>query len=282
MEKALFPMKYLKVTQGMNGSYSHQGTENIDVSGKDSGIDNVFAPFTGVIKRIYTKNANVVWLESLNPVKYADGTEDYMTVMFMHDNDVSDLWAGKVIHQGEVFYQEGKAGQATGNHVQLSVSRGKFNGTGWHENEYGHWEINNEINPTKALWLRKDTIIMDDGGYNWKLTDTDEYMPTTNQVAYIVKKSDTLVSIANKYGIDWQDLYSNNQIVIGSNPSLLKEGQILIIPNYTSYTIIAGDNLLKIAKKFDTTWEQIYSDNKDAIGSSPNNIKVGQKLVIRI
>jgi len=81
IEKAHFPMKYMNITQGVNGSYSHKGTNAIDLAGKDSKIDNVFAPFTGIIKKIYTKNGNFVWLESCDKVQYADGTIDYMTVI---------------------------------------------------------------------------------------------------------------------------------------------------------------------------------------------------------
>ena len=50
-----------------------------------------------------------------------------------------------------------------------------------------------------------------------------------NPVTYVVKKGDTLSSIANKYGTDWQSLYQKNKDVIGNNPNLIKPGQILKI-----------------------------------------------------
>jgi len=40
-------------------------------------------------------------------IEYADGTIDYMTTLFAHANDVSNLFVGKVIKRGEVFYKEG-------------------------------------------------------------------------------------------------------------------------------------------------------------------------------
>lgn len=279
MEKAIFPMKYLNISQGMNGSYSHKGTMQLDLTGSGTGIDDVFAPYTGIIKKIYP-SSNAIWLESINPVKYADGTEDYMTILFIHDNDISNLYVGKVIKQGEIFYQEGTKGNATGNHIQINVGRGKFTDTGWHANEYGNWEIDNEIDPTKALWLKKDTIIKNDGGYNWKVTDTNTYEP---YITYTVKPGDTLSGIASKYNINWHDLYNANISTIGANPNNINVGQVLTIPNiptYIFYTVVASDNLHKIASKFNTTWEKIYNDNKDIIGSNPNLIKVGQKLKI--
>lgn len=51
--------------------------------------------------------------------------------------------------------------------------------------------------------------------------------------------------------------------------------------NTVSYIIKAGDSLSSIAKKFNTTWRKIYEDNKATIGSNPNRIYVGQKLIIR-
>lgn len=51
-----------------------------------------------------------------------------------------------------------------------------------------------------------------------------------------------------------------------------------------THTVESGDTLQKIAKKYygDTTkWRDIYALNKAKIGSNPNVIKAGQKLVIK-
>lgn len=50
-----------------------------------------------------------------------------------------------------------------------------------------------------------------------------------NPISYVVKKGDTLSSIALKYATDWQTLYQKNKEVIGDNPNLIKPGQILKI-----------------------------------------------------
>lgn len=44
---------------------------------------------------------------------------------------------------------------------------------------------------------------------------------------YTVKAGDNLSSIAPKYGTTWQQLYEWNKAVIGSNPNLIKAGQVL-------------------------------------------------------
>lgn len=47
------------------------------------------------------------------------------------------------------------------------------------------------------------------------------------------------------------------------------------------YIVQSGDNLSKIASKYGTTWKKIYEDNKDVIGSNPNLIHTGIKLIIK-
>ena len=167
MEKAMYPIKTIRITQR-----DHQGTHAdcfaTDEAGLDGGISSLFTPFTGVIKKIYTKDANEVWLESIEPVLFADGTKDYMTIMFCHDNDVSDLWVGKIIKQGEVFYQEGTKGYATGNHCHFECAKGKFTGTGWHEDNAGYWSINNGKLVTDCLFVDDSYNIIQTLGLNFK------------------------------------------------------------------------------------------------------------------
>lgn len=168
MEKAMYPSKIIRITQ-KHGVGTHKRNYAVDEAGADGGIGNIIAPFTGVIKKVYTQDANEVWLESKNKVKYADGTEDYMTILFCHDNSVTSLWVGKEIKQGEVFYQEGTKGQASGNHVHFECGKGKFTGTGWH-NDNGSWDINNGKRVDECLWIDDTYTIKDTAGYKFRNT----------------------------------------------------------------------------------------------------------------
>lgn len=108
MQKAIFPVKNMRITQGYGkDTYSHDDSYAIDLGSVDGILLRAFAPFDAIVRKIYKEDANEVWIESLEPVLYADGTVDYMTMLFMHDNDVSDLYVGKIINQYEEFYQEG-------------------------------------------------------------------------------------------------------------------------------------------------------------------------------
>lgn len=162
MEKAILNVKKLKVTQGMNGSYSHKGDLAIDMG---SSCSYLKAPFTGVIKRIYTP-CNAVWLQSKEKVLYADGTKDYMTVLTIHDNDVSNLKKGQTIKKETKYYHPGKKGNVTGSHIHIAVGKGKFKGNGWKKNKYGNWIIYNNYDITKALILGKD-VIVEKAMYDW-------------------------------------------------------------------------------------------------------------------
>lgn len=199
-QKALFPMQYLNITQGY-GVGTHKGTYAIDNAGRDTGIDNVFAPFDCKIKKIWN-NGNTVWVESLQPVQWADGKVSKATMSFTHDNSVSNLRVGQVVKQGQVFYQEGTAGYATGNHVHIECAKGTFVGTGWFLNKYRFWTINNAVKPETLLSLALDTKVLNAGGLKWKRVPKPAPKPAPKPVKP-AKKSNTAIAkevIQGKWG----------------------------------------------------------------------------------
>lgn len=158
-EMALFPNDVVNITQGAYENYSH---------GRQNAIDCVsntrfFAPFTGVIKHIGgTNECNGVYLESVNPVMYADGTCDYMTVLFMHDDDTSDLYEGQVIPQGQAFIDKGSAGDATGAHVHIAVYRGKYDAN-------AVFTGSGNVYAQNAFFLLRDTVIKSGYDLSWSI-----------------------------------------------------------------------------------------------------------------
>lgn len=102
---------------------------------------------------------------------------------------------------------------------------------------------------------------------------------------YTVQSGDTLSGIASlkKVAGGWQVLYKANLDLIGSNPNLIKPGQVLAIPQKpVKYTVKSGDNLTAIAAKYKVPggWTAIYDLNKAVIGSNPHIIKPGQVLTL--
>ena len=178
MEKPIYPSSNMRITQGYNEG-SHKDSFAIDDAGKDTGISKIKAPFTGIIKKIYQQDANEVWLESIDPVEYPDGTVDYMTIMFAHANDISDLFIGKRINKGEEFYSEGTKGNATGNHCHIECGRGKFTSPGWYKNSNGFYSIINGKKPEDCLWVDLSINIIDNHGYGF-INCTSSNSPVPN------------------------------------------------------------------------------------------------------
>ena len=95
---------------------------------------------------------------------------------------------------------------------------------------------------------------------------------------YQVKEGDTLYSIANKYNISVNELKAINKL----DSDILSIGQILNVPSGLSlvntYIVTKGDTLYSVAKKFDTTIDEIKKLNN----LDNNMLSVGQKLLIPI
>ena len=97
---------------------------------------------------------------------------------------------------------------------------------------------------------------------------------------YIVKSGDSLYKIANQYNTTVDELKKINNL----STNLLSIGQVLKIPieenestiNYVTYTVVKGDNLYAIAKKYNTTQNEIMKLNN----LSSNLLSIGQTLKI--
>ena len=155
-----------------------------------------------------------------------------MTIFTTHDNDISNLKVGNMVKQGEIYYQEGTRGNATGNHIHLAVGKGKFIGSGYYQNEYGVWVINNQYDVHKALFLLDNVNIINDGGYNWIRTNNLIENINNNETIYTVVKGDNLTKIAKLYNTSVNELVRLNNI---TNKNLIYVGQKLIIRNINNY-----------------------------------------------
>ena len=107
---------------------------------------------------------------------------------------------------------------------------------------------------------------------------------------YTVVKGDNLTKIAQRYGTTVANLVAWNGI---KNPNLIYPGQRLLVkggsapapapkpapkPSAQYYTVVRGDNLTKIAKRYGTTVNQLVAWNGI---KNPNLIYPGQKLRVK-
>ena len=101
-------------------------------------------------------------------------------------------------------------------------------------------------------------------------------------------RGDTLISIARRYGTTAEELARINNI---ENPSLIFPGQKLKIPQsggepgpdsepeYILYTVVKGDTLIGIARRYGTTAEALARINDI---ENPSLIRPGQVLKIPV
>ena len=195
IEYAMFPLDVLDISRTNANADPDQADMNlpstsghgyngmaIDLKGTDQTADT---PFSGTIVRTGTyAEGNYVIFQSKNEVVFADGHRGNMTCLFIHDENISDLWVGKEINQGVPFYQQGNSGNSEGVHLHL-------------ETAYGHQGSIDAIHANKlqvwdALYLKsstsrpKDYIQLSDkygGGkiyLNWRVF----VPPTTYTVTY--------------------------------------------------------------------------------------------------
>ena len=104
----------------------------------------------------------------------------------------------------------------------------------------------------------------------------EEYETPSSNITYTVQKGDNLYSIANKYNTTVNEIKSLNNLTSNN----LSIGQQLRIPTNASgnitYTVQKGDNLYSIARKYNTTVNEIKRKNN----LTSNNLSIGQQLII--
>lgn len=105
------------------------------------------------------------------------------------------------------------------------------------------------------------------------------------ETTYVVQPGDRLFRIALRFGVDYRALAAYNNIV---NPDRIYPGQVLRIPRpgvfptpsapgEILYTVQPGDNLFRIALRYNMNYLYLASYNRI---TNPHQIRVGQ--VIRI
>lgn len=165
IELFLCPFEKLYLTQAPNESYSHKGIMAWDVSGTPS--ESYFAPATSICKKIYYDSGQSMWQTTGN-VRCPNGYVGIVTYMIVHDNDISDLYVGKIVNMGERLGEFGTKGNATGSHCHIEFSQGSD--TSWFKNQYDNYMFNNEKDPEEVCFMDNTNII---SGYgNWRYTDS--------------------------------------------------------------------------------------------------------------
>lgn len=179
VQYAMYPNEIMNITQSINGSYSHKGTNAIDDAQANTGISNGYAPCDMVCVATDYVNGNAMFWQSVNPVKTRNYGVTHIYMMVIHDN-TANAYKGMTIRQGQQLFSEGTAGNATGNHNHIEVGIGQFHGM-YVLNTYGIYMMPGNVNPADVFYIN-DTQILNNGGLNWATIPLEAANPTKSDL----------------------------------------------------------------------------------------------------
>lgn len=202
MDRCVFGMHHLNITQ--IGSYYDGKTHlshctwEIDCAGSDSGIDFYYnklpETYWKTAGRFGNKSSGNTWFfwscdrtGRAIPVRCADGKDRVITLAMTHSN--ADYRLGRIVAPGEIMYQEGTAGKASGNHIHLEVAEGcvlrKV------PNVKGYYNIVGIMDARKVFFILDGyTTVVNTKGLVFKHTDSAEVKEDTggDDMIYFVAK----------------------------------------------------------------------------------------------
>lgn len=155
-EVALFPMEYLHMSQGEHQLYALDFL-GWNASGRVYDCP-CYAPFT--CRVTYTGNDHNMICQSIDKVRFVDGTLDYATVLVAHSM-TAPATLGTVFTQGQLWYHTGNFGHSTGDHLHMEVAKGHQS---W---ATGGLHLNNPYHMWNML-ATDDTVIDYGMGLNWR------------------------------------------------------------------------------------------------------------------
>ena len=176
-QNVLFPLEYMYITQGEDGGYSHQGSYSMDFVGyNESGVvlnAPYYAPCDLTLVYITGSSDALVW-QSNDVVNFIDGTTDYICFEFGHDDNIPNYKVGDKKLQGQVIGHTGTRGNVTGDHVHMTIVKGKY--AGYYKNSYDVWCLVNQYHLYNGVGVN-DTNIINGYGYTWKKWDDSPLPP---------------------------------------------------------------------------------------------------------
>lgn len=175
-EVCLFPLEYLHISQGEHQLYA------IDFLGWNANgrvYDcPCYAPFSGRV--VYTGNDHNMIYQSLDQVRFVDGTLDYATILVAHSM-TAPASVGTTFTQGDLWYHTGNYGYSTGDHLHMECAKGlqSWASGGLHlNNPYHMWD----------MLAVNDTVIDYGMGFNWREYQGGVVPPGPTPSVYNVKK----------------------------------------------------------------------------------------------
>lgn len=246
--------------------YKNNIHDGIDLVGYKNAIDYIVAH----------SNGEVMGVRSNYKTTDKSGNSYGNYVKIKHENGYYTLYAhlkygsvtvqkGDKVSKGQVIGYMGATGHATGAHLHFEVrntSDKKIDPTSYINDNL---PLAKEDITSECKFKVGDKVLINGALY----VSSSASVATgkiSNKITYITRVAKDALHPYNTTGdLGWMD---ENDI------RLYKENSEML------YTVQKGDNLTKIAEKYNTTWQKIYEDNKAIIGDDPDFLKVGIVLTI--
>lgn len=244
-----------------------KGTHNgIDLVGYKNALDYIIAHSDGEVVGVRSnyKTTDKTGNSYGNYVKIKHGNGYYTLYAHLKYGSVAVQKADKV-SKGQVIGYMGATGHCTGAHLHFEVrntSDTKIDPTPYIDADLP--VIEGEV--TKEYKFKVGDKVIINGSLYVSSNADSPAGKVTNKTTAITRLAEGTKHPYNTTGdLGWMD---------EEDIRLYEESEGI------TYTVQKGDNLTKIAIKYNTTWKKIYEDNKDVIGDDPNLIKPGQVLTI--
>lgn len=185
MEYFTYPMKTMSISQNYSQGnhlphWKGALTKDypIDDCGIDKGRDNCIAPVNMVVVKKYTDPwTNAIVLESLEKVITPIGKyKVYMTLTHLNNSDMAKIKVGQKIAKHKAICKEGTDGNATGNHLHITVGIAPFNKIKQNSNKKYCFVGKSVKKPEEIFYIDNDfTKIKNSGNIKWKIVPRVEY-----------------------------------------------------------------------------------------------------------
>ena len=213
--------------------------------------------------------------------KYNTSVNEIMKLNYLTNTNLS---VGQVIRIPEMYTKEDE--MYLPNYINYTVKRGDTIYSIARDNNIDintlikdNSLVNNNLSIGQVLKIRTpmgvNTIVEECIGPDYTIPASIQ----TNYITYNVLKGDSLYTIAKKYNVSVNDLINYNNLKSNN----LSIGQVLKIPvinngssNNVSYVVKAGDSLYSIARRYNTSVDELKRKNN----LTSSLLSVGQKLII--
>ena len=236
-----------------------------------------------VISQILNKNLDLelpiyIDMEDESLIGFNKDTLTAIACQFNYELEKQGLWAG--VYANLNWYE---------NYLDKEIIKKRF--TTW----IAHYEVKenkyeNEYDMLQYKVGKKDTIDGIDTTidlnvmYRDLLSEIGKYKIDNNPKPQFLKTTDDIVQeiIDGKWGNGEDRKINLTNAGYNYEEIQSKVNEKMQNNRYLTYVVKSGDSLTKIAKRYNTTWKEIYNLNKNSIGNNPNFIRIGMQLKIKI